>query len=55
MENGIFQFIWRYSKKQQMIIMAITAASLPFLYLILDLPKYIINDAIDGKKFPKEL
>jgi putative ABC transport system ATP-binding protein len=55
MENGIFQFIWRYSKKQQMIIMAMTAASLPFLYLVLDLPKYIINDAIDGKEFPKML
>lgn len=55
MENGIFQFIWRHSKKQQMIIMAMTAASLPFLYLVLDLPKYIINDAIDGKEFPKDL
>ncbi len=53
MEKGIFQFIWRYSKKQQMMIMAMTACSLPFLYFVLDLPKYIINDAIDGKTFPK--
>lgn len=53
MEKGIFQFIWRYSKKQQIMIMLMTAASLPFLYFVLDLPKYIINDAIDGKSFPK--
>ena len=55
MENSIFKFIWRYSKRQQMTIMVMTAFSLPFLYLVLDLPKYIINDAIDGKTFPKEL
>ncbi len=55
MDNGIFQFIWRHSRKQQITIMLMTLASLPFLYLVLDLPKYIINDAIDGKSFPKEL
>ncbi len=55
MENGIFSFIWRYSKQQQLTIMVMTACSLPFLYLVLDLPKYIINDAIDGNTFPKEL
>jgi len=53
MEKGIFQFIWRYSRKQQIMIMLMTASSLPFLYMVLDLPKYIINDAIDGKAFPK--
>lgn len=55
MENSIFRFIWRYSKNQQLIIMAMTLAFLPFLYLVLDLPKYIINDAISGKSFPKVL
>jgi len=54
MEKSIFGFIWRYSKKQQITIMLMTACSLPFLYLVLDLPKYIINDAIDGKNFPIE-
>lgn len=54
MEKGIFQFIWRYSRKQQITIMLMTLASLPFLYLVLDLPKYIINDAIDGNAFPKQ-
>jgi ABC-type multidrug transport system fused ATPase/permease subunit len=35
--------------------MAMTLAFLPFLYLVLDLPKYIINDAIAGNTFPIEL
>ncbi|MEM8743079.1 MAG: ABC transporter transmembrane domain-containing protein [Pseudomonadota bacterium] len=55
MEKDIFAFIWRYSKKQQITIMVMTAFSLPFLYFVLDLPKYIINDAIDGKSFPVDL
>ena len=54
MEKDIFGFIWRYSKTQQITIMVMTAISLPFLYFVLDLPKYIINDAIDGKRFPVE-
>lgn len=55
MEKDIFGFIWRYSKAQQITIMVMTAFSLPFLYFVLDLPKYIINDAIDGKSFPVEI
>lgn len=36
------------------MIVAMTLASFPFLYYMLELPKYIVNDAIDGKSFPKE-
>lgn len=53
MEKGIFGFIWRYSRSQQIMIIIMTLASFPFLYYMLELPKYIINDAIDGESFPK--
>jgi putative ABC transport system ATP-binding protein len=53
MERGIFSFIWRYSKGQQIAIIIMTALSLPFLYMLLDLPKYIVNDAIAGRDFPR--
>lgn len=53
MESSIFRFIWQYSKRQQLILLLITAFSFPFLYLSLDLPKTIINEAIGGKDFPK--
>lgn len=55
MDKSIFQYIWRNSKGQQLIIMAMTACSFPFLLMALNLPKIIINDAIDGKDFPKDL
>lgn len=55
MDKNIFKYIWRFSSRQQLVIMAMTASSFPFLYVILELPKYIINDAIDGTDFPKEL
>ncbi len=48
MEKGIFEYIWRYSKRQQIIITLITVASFPFLYAALELPKTIVNDAISG-------
>lgn len=53
MEPTIFRFIFRYSRVQQFMLLALTGISLPFLYASLDLPKTIINEAIGGKKFPK--
>ncbi|MGD9866800.1 MAG: ABC transporter transmembrane domain-containing protein [Hyphomicrobiales bacterium] len=49
MEKSIYGFIWRYSKRQQLIITLITVASFPFLYYSLELPKIIVNDALKGK------
>jgi len=48
MEKSLFRFIWRYSKRDQLILLAITILSFPILYLSLELPKRIINDAIGG-------
>ncbi len=46
MEKSIYDFIWRYSKRQQFAITLITLASFPFLYATLELPKIIVNDAL---------
>lgn len=54
MENGLFAYILRYSKRQQIILTLMTVLSFPFYYLSLDLPKTIINDAISGVRFPVE-
>jgi len=48
MEKGLFQFIWKHSKRQQLNLLAITLATFPVLYISLELPKRIINDAIGG-------
>lgn len=46
MEPSLFQFIWTHSKRQQIVLLLVTIALFPFLYLTLELPKRIINDAI---------
>jgi len=46
MEPTIFKFIWRYSKRQQLVMLGLTVASWPILYYTLQLPKEIINKAI---------
>lgn len=48
MEPSIFAFVRRYSLRQQLTILAMSALSLPVLYFTLDLPKTIINEALSG-------
>ncbi len=46
MEPTLFSFIWKYSKRQQLMLLLVTVITFPFLYASLELPKMIINDAI---------
>jgi ABC-type multidrug transport system fused ATPase/permease subunit len=46
MDRNIFRYILRHSARAQVIILAMTVASFPFLYATLELPKLIINDAL---------
>jgi putative ABC transport system ATP-binding protein len=55
LEPTIYRFIVRYSLKDQLVQMAVTAASLPFYYASLDLPKTIVNRAIAGKNIPEDV
>ncbi len=49
MERSLFGFIIRFSLKQQLFILALTAVSWPILYMTLELPKRIINEALGGR------
>ncbi|GGO77875.1 hypothetical protein GCM10011348_08430 [Marinobacterium nitratireducens] len=55
LEPTLMRFIWRYSARQQLILLAITLLSFPVLYASLELPKRILNDAIGGNLFPVSL
>jgi putative ABC transport system ATP-binding protein len=55
MEEGLFRFIWTRSRRRQIIALALTLGSLPLLYLSLELPKAIINEAIGGDEWPRQL
>ena len=55
MEKSLFKFIWKYSKRDQIILLLLTLVTFPVLYASLELPKRIINDAIDSKTETVEL
>ncbi len=51
-ERGLFGFIFRYSKREQLLIVPLVIASMVILFASLDLPKTIVNEPIQGKRFP---
>ena len=53
MESSIFRFVLKYSRREQILLLVFTAMAFPFLYMSLDLPKTIINEAIGGRDFPR--
>jgi len=57
MQRNIFTYILRYSIRQQLAILVLTLLALPFYYASLELPKRIINQAIDAEpdRFPRAL
>lgn len=52
MERGLFGFILRYSKREQLLIVPLVVASMLVYFASLDLPKTIVNEPIQGKRFP---
>ncbi|MGO4175316.1 cyclic nucleotide-binding domain-containing protein [Bosea sp. TAF32] len=49
--NQLFSYIWKNSCREQLRIISIVVLSLPFYYLSLELPKYIIAGALQGNAF----
>jgi ABC-type multidrug transport system fused ATPase/permease subunit len=56
-ERSIYRYILRYSMRQQVLITLLSACSFPFLFMFYDVPKRIVNEAIQGTKiaFPVEI
>src|SRR2546421_3025224 len=52
MERNLFRFIIQFSKRAQLLLVPLVVASMVVYYLSLDLPKTIINQAIQGVSFP---
>ncbi len=52
MEPSIFKYILKHTLRDQIFILLLTAVSLPFVYLSLEIPKKIINEAIGGANVP---
>ena len=48
MELNLFRYIWRNSWRDQSIILVVVAIAQVFYFVSLDLPKQIVNRAIQG-------
>ncbi|MGM0586312.1 MAG: ABC transporter transmembrane domain-containing protein, partial [Pseudomonadota bacterium] len=53
MAEKLTTFVWRHSARDQVILLALTVCSFPVIWITLELPKIIINEAIGGSDFPK--
>jgi putative ABC transport system ATP-binding protein len=51
LDQNFFRFVWRFSRRDQLAILAVVLLSLPLYFLSLDLPKTIVNEAIQGRAF----
>ncbi|MBX2884314.1 MAG: cyclic nucleotide-binding domain-containing protein [Granulosicoccus sp.] len=55
MESNLLKYIWKHSRRQQLIVLGVTLLFFPILYLTLELPKWIINDALNDSSLPKQI
>ena len=51
MEKSLFRYIWTHSKRDQLFICFVVLLSQPFYFISLDLPRQIVNQAIQGEAF----
>jgi len=52
---GLVGFVWAHSRREQIWLLLLTALSFPVVYLSLEVPKIIVNDAISGTDFPRSV
>ena len=48
MEPNLFKYIWQHSRAEQVSILLLVLCSLPFYFVVLEVPKNIINRGIQG-------
>jgi ABC-type multidrug transport system fused ATPase/permease subunit len=51
---GLFRYIFQQTWQSQIVLVLASALAMPLLYASLELPKLIINGAINSKHFPHE-
>ena len=51
MEPSLFRYAWRFSRNEQLLVLGLVLLSLPFYWVSFEIPKRIVNDAIQGRAF----
>ncbi|WP_282063612.1 ABC transporter transmembrane domain-containing protein [Roseobacter litoralis] len=54
LDSSLFRSVLRHSRKQQALMIVLSLIAMPILYLTLELPKQIVNNALDSDRFPVE-
>lgn len=55
MEKSIYRYILKYSARDQVYLLILTAISMPLVYIGLEIPKLIINNALGGVNIPDQI
>jgi len=53
MDRSLFRYILRHTWRDQTFLLLLTCVSFPLIYINLELPKRIVNNAIQGKHIPE--
>lgn len=51
LDPNLFRYIWTHSRRDQIFVLFLIAGSLPFYWLSLEVPKRIVNEALQGEAF----
>ena len=54
MERSLFAYIWRFSRPEQVVILALVVLAQIFYFLSLTVPKDVINNGIQGNAFKNQ-
>lgn len=55
MEFSLYRYILQHSRRQQILLTFLTFCTFPVVYITLELPKIIVNDAIEGGAVPEQV
>jgi len=55
MEKSIYRYILKHSTRDQVYLLILTAISMPLVYIGLEIPKLIINNALGGVNIPDQI
>ena len=55
MEKSIYRYILKYTRRDQIFLIVLTAISMPLIYFGLEIPKLIINNALGGEGVPSHI
>jgi len=53
MERSLFRYILKHTFRDQVLLLVVTLVGFPLIYINLEIPKRIINNAIGGKNIPQ--